>query len=268
MKVLEWKEHSHPGERNIRVAFLDEYGKESHLDELSYEEFYRLIHRLENRGFYDEESIGRKIRIEDAGTKRIAAEMENAATDEEREAILSEAPTTEVRDLSELKDLFDDLDPNGTSHGFKAGMSVIFGKPESRGYNVITVESIDERNNTLTIVDTRTEGNRRSTVPFGKFYSIARLLGATRSGGINSAGKFLDAMKNSLMKGYFEDLSVEDTEGGMKNFIPKNKRGQTGYEGVRVLYKPDGKAIQIGAMEDGRVEIRMLDSFDPGNQKE
>ncbi len=174
----------------------------------------------------------------------------------------------EIRDLGELQEMFDDLDPNGTSHGFKAGMSVIFGKPESRGYNVVTVESIDEGTKTLTVLDTRSENNRRSTVSFSEFYSIARLVGATRSAGINSAGKFLDAMKTSLMKGHFEDLSVEDGEGGMKNFVPKNKRGQTGYEGVKVLYKPDGKAIQIGAMEDGRVEIRMLESFDPGNQKE
>jgi hypothetical protein len=268
VKILEWKEKTVPGERKIRVAFLDEYGTSAQEDELSYEEFYRLVHRLENRAFYDEESMGRRIRVEDVGTKRAVSEMEAAGSEEEREEIVARMSHPEIRDLGELQEMFDDLDPNGTSQGFKAGMSVIFSKPESRGYNVVTVESIDEGAKTLTVLDTRSENNRRSTVSFSEFYSIARLVGATRSAGINSAGKFLDAMKNSLMKGYFEDLSVEDAEGGMKNFVPKNKRGQTGYEGVRVLYKPDGKAIQIGAMEDGRVEIRMLESFDPGNQKE
>lgn len=268
VKILEWKERSNPGERKMRVAFLDEYGAMAREDELSYEEFYRLVHRLENRAFYDGESMGRKIRIEDAGTKRKVAEMETAASDEEREEIAAQISAPEIRDLSELIEMFDDLDPNGTSHGFKAGMSVIFSKPESKEYNVVTVESVDEGAKTLTVVDTQSENNRRSTVSFSQFYSFARLFGAARSAGINSARKFLDAMNASLMKGYFEDLSVEDGEGGMKNFVPKNKRGQTGYEGVRVLYKPDGKAIQIGAMEEGRVEIRMLESFDPGNQKE
>lgn len=35
---------------------------------------------------------------------------------------------------------------------------------------------------------------------------------------------------------------------------------------MKVLYKKDGKAVEIGAMENGRVQIRMLDTFDPGDQ--
>ncbi len=89
MKILEWKEKTVPGERKIRVAFLDEYGVSAQEDELSYEEFYRLVHRLENRAFYDEESMGRRIRVEDVGTKRAVSEMESARSDEEREEIVS-----------------------------------------------------------------------------------------------------------------------------------------------------------------------------------
>lgn len=37
---------------------------------------------------------------------------------------------------------------------------------------------------------------------------------------------------------------------------------------MKVFYKKDGKAFQIGEMEEGRVQIRMLDSFNPGNQGE
>lgn len=49
-------------------------------------------------------------------------------------------------------------------------------------------------------------------------------------------------------------------------FVPKNKRGKDGYEGVKVFYNKDGKAFQLGQLEAGRVQIRMLDSFNPGEQ--
>lgn len=65
------------------------------------------------------------------------------------------------------------------------------------------------------------------------------------------------------MKAHFEDVSVDGED---LKFVPKSKRGQPKYEGVKVFYKKGGKAFQIGAMEAGKVQIRMLDSFDPGDQ--
>lgn len=267
VRINEWMEYSN-GERKLRVGFLDENGGEARQDTLTYEEFYRFAHRLENRSFQNERTVVHAILVEDSETKRQLQEANQITDVEERERKLNEIRPPKIDSVSQLEEMFDDLDPNGKTFGIKSGVSVTVGKPGNKDYNVVTIESVTEgtggNEGQITILNTNAEGSRHQTMGLSRFYLVSRILGASRSKGINTAENVLSALGDSLMKANFEDIGIEGED--TVKFVPKSKRGQSDYEGVKVFYKKGGKAFEVGTMEQGRLQIRMLESFDPGDQ--
>lgn len=128
-----------------------------------------------------------------------------------------------IRDLEELTTLFDDLDPNGKTHGIKSGISITLGKPGQPRYNVVTIASIDEAAKSLVIMDTRRDGNRTETVSFSDFYRVCRISSAVRMAGITSPTSLLSALAGSTSREYFEEISI-DNDGDSYKFVPRNKR--------------------------------------------
>lgn len=110
MRIKDWTERDNTGERKMKVAFLDDNNREARTDDLSYDEFYRLAHRLEERSFQDSETIGKKILVEAADFKR-QVETAKAIEDEgERNRKLEEIIGPDIRSAEQLGEMFDELD--------------------------------------------------------------------------------------------------------------------------------------------------------------
>lgn len=128
MRIKGWTEHDDTGERKMNVAYLDERGVESRTDDLTYDEFYRLAHRLEERSFQNSETIGKKILVEAADFKRQVETAKAIGDEDARNRKLNEVIGPDIRSLEQLGEMFDDLDSAGASLGIKKGVSVILGK--------------------------------------------------------------------------------------------------------------------------------------------
>lgn len=110
MRIKGWTERDNTGERKMKVAFLDENNREVRTDDLSYDEFYRLAHRLEERSFQTSETVGKKILVEAADFKR-QVETAKAIEDEgERNRKLEEIIGPDIRSAEQLGEMFDELD--------------------------------------------------------------------------------------------------------------------------------------------------------------
>lgn len=110
MRIKGWTERDNTGDRKMKVAFLDENNREVRTDDLSYDEFYRLAHRLEERSFQTSETVGKKILVEAADFKR-QVETAKAIEDEgERNRKLEEIIGPDIRSAEQLGEMFDELD--------------------------------------------------------------------------------------------------------------------------------------------------------------
>jgi hypothetical protein len=128
MRIKGWTEHGNTGERKMNVAFLDDNNQEARTDDLSYDEFYRLAHRLEERSFQDSETIGKKILVEAADFKRQVETAKAIENEGERNRKLEEIIGPDIRSAEQLEEMFKELDSAGASLGIKKGVSVILGK--------------------------------------------------------------------------------------------------------------------------------------------
>lgn len=124
VRITGWTENASTGERKMDVAILDESGNVASIDSLTYDEFYRLAHRLENRSFQTSEAIGKKILVESAEFKRQIEEAKNATDDSSVNERLDAVIGPDIRSLEQLQEMFDELDSAGSAHGIKKGISI------------------------------------------------------------------------------------------------------------------------------------------------
>lgn len=225
MRITGWTENASTGERKMDVAFLNESGNPEKIDHLTYDEFYRLAHRLENRSFQTYATIQEKVLVEAAEFKRQVEAAKTIGGESGVDERLNSIVGPDIRSLKQLEEMFEELDSAGKSHGIKKGISVTLAKPGEKGFDVATIAEVIEPANgqegKIVLLNTKSEGSRRQEVTFGRFYAVCKFLGATRSAGISSPSAMLDALGNSLMKSQFEDVSFD--RDAMK-FVPKSKR--------------------------------------------
>lgn len=244
----------------MTVTVLDRLGNpDGATRKLTYSELFRVLSSMENAHVDDEEGFGKRARIRDAALERVGSRADYAGESEYADAVNAEIPN-----FAEFLARIDALDPSGSSFGMKAGTGFTVGTPGQDDYNVVTVLSVDADNKKIRIRNAHVEGpNQVEELTFANFYLCAVDAKFARMKAIDSPQSILDALAGSMLKSKFEGVGVDDGK-----FVPKSRRDEPDYEGIRYFVGKDKKAFELGTMENGRVQIRFLEDFDKGEPKE